>query len=75
MCLGLLCRLLELRQDGTALVSHDGRTIRVSLLTLVDGAEPGDWLLVHSGYALARLTPDQARQTRTVRGTGTEGTA
>ncbi|HSK55255.1 MAG TPA: HypC/HybG/HupF family hydrogenase formation chaperone [Jiangellales bacterium] len=68
MCLGLVCELLELRPDGTALVSHDGRTIEISLLTLGGGAEPGDWLLVHSGFALVRLTRDEALQARTARG-------
>jgi len=75
MCLGLVCELLELRPDGTALVSHEGRTIDVSLLTLVDRAEPGDWLLVHSGFALVRLTWDEVLDARTVRGPRTEGTA
>jgi hydrogenase maturation factor len=74
MCLGLVCELVELRPDGTALVRHEDRTVAVSLLTLGDEAGPGDWLLVHSGFALARLTRGDALHARTVRGRGTEGT-
>jgi hydrogenase expression/formation protein HypC len=68
MCLGLVCELLELQPDGTAVVRHDGRTLDISLLTLDGGAEPGDWVLVHSGFALVRLTREQALQARTARG-------
>lgn len=67
MCLGLVCELLVLRPDGTAVVLHDGRTLDISLLTLDGGAEPGDWVLVHSGFALVRLTREQALQARTAR--------
>jgi len=74
MCLGLVCELVELRPDGRAIVRHEGRSAGVSLLTLGDPVAPGDWLLVHSGFALARVTLAEALQARAVRETGTEAT-
>jgi hydrogenase maturation factor len=39
----------------------EGRSHRVSLIAL-EGPEPqaGDWLVVHSGYALRRVDSEQA---------------
>ena len=55
MCLGELAEVIEV---GTveALVAGGGRTRTVSLLTLTDPVLPGDWVVIHSGFALTRLT-------------------
>lgn len=48
-----------------ALVDIDGRHRRVSTLTLgLDATppRPGDWLLVHTGFATERLTPAEAAE-------------
>jgi hydrogenase assembly chaperone HypC/HupF len=74
MCLGLVCELVELRPGGTAIVRHEGHSAGVSLLTLGDPVAPGDWLLVHSGFALARVTPADAVQARAVRDPRPEST-
>ncbi|HSK27570.1 MAG TPA: HypC/HybG/HupF family hydrogenase formation chaperone [Jiangellales bacterium] len=73
MCLGLPCQLVELRPERSALVRSERRTLTVSLLTLPDEVAPGDWVLVHSGYALARLTAQEAGEALTVRTGGAEG--
>ncbi len=75
MCLGELGEVLHVRGPAEADVCVGARTVTVSLLTLPgagtgDGADalvPGDRLLVHSGYALARLTAAQAAEAREVR--------
>ena len=61
MCLGELAEVIELSGPADALVSGGGRTRNVSLLTLTEPATPGDWVVVHCGFALARLTADEAR--------------
>lgn len=68
MCLGQIGEVVDLLDDGSGLVRVDGVVRGVSLITLVDAVEavrtvvrPGDWLVVHCGFALARLTPDEAR--------------
>ncbi len=71
MCLGELGEVLGVRGPAEADVRVGARTVTVSLLTLADvGPEAlgaGDWLLVHSGYALARLTPAEAADARQAR--------
>lgn len=75
MCLGLPCELLELGPDDCARVRDVTRTRTVSLLALGEPVTPGDWLLVHAGYAVARLTREQALDALTARSTPTEGSS
>jgi hydrogenase expression/formation protein HypC len=66
MCLGIPAQVTDVsaRADGLATVDISG--VRRSI-ALVDepGAqiEPGDWVLVHVGFALARIDEEQARET------------
>lgn len=80
MCLGELAEVLELAAGPTALVRSSGRVVTVSLLTLDEPVAPGDWVLCHSGFALHRLTPEEAGDAAEVRATvptghGTKGAA
>ncbi len=61
MCVAYPVRVLALHDDGTAEVDTPRGGQRVALLAL-DGAglAVGDWLLAHSGIALARLDPQDA---------------
>ena len=43
------------------------RPLTVSLLTLDETVAPGDWLLTHAGFALSRLTRDQALEAARIR--------
>lgn len=69
MCVGELGAVLCLRGPAQADVRVAGRTLTVSLLTLDDGAPlaAGDVVLVHSGFALARLTPEEAAEAERIR--------
>lgn len=63
MCTSRLRLVVGLDEGGTVVVEGlDGRRSRVSLLAY-DGPEPGvgDWVVVHSGYALAPADADEAR--------------
>ncbi len=53
--------------DGTLIVEAAGRFLAVSSRTLDKPAAPGDWVMVHSGFALARLDPGDARDARAIR--------
>ena len=68
MCLGELAEVMGVGTDS-AVVSGGGRTRTVSLLTLTDPVLPGDWVVIHSGFALARLTAEQAREATALRTT------
>lgn len=61
MCVALPARVAEVGTDGTATVVANGRRVTVALLAIP--GEPiaeGDWLLVHSGIALARVDEPEA---------------
>lgn len=68
MCLGELAQVLTVTGEGTAVVRREGRpTSSISLLALAEPVAAGDWVLVHSGFALHRLTPDEARDAAAIR--------
>ncbi len=62
MCLAVPARIVRMRPDGLADVELEGVIKEVSL-DLVDGVGPGDYVIVHVGYALARLDPEEAEKT------------
>jgi hydrogenase expression/formation protein HypC len=68
MCLGELVRVLEVGPGQTATVRSRRRTATVSLLTLDECVAPGDWLVCHSGFALRRVTPQEAVDAAAIRG-------
>lgn len=70
MCLGDLAEVLEVSAGQTAVVRTGARTVTVSLLTLDDPVGPGDWVVCHSGFALGRLTPQEAREAAAIRASG-----
>lgn len=61
MCLALPCRVVALGDDGTAVVTRAGTRSTVSMLAAATDVSVGDWVLVHSGFVLDRLTDDDVR--------------
>ena len=61
MCLAMPARVIEIEGD-TARVNLGGVRKAVSL-ALVDGVEVGDYVLVHVGYALNRISTEEAERT------------
>lgn len=62
MCLAIPARVVEFAADDQAVVDLGGVRKQVSLV-LVDGVELGDYVIVHVGYALSRLDPEEAAAT------------
>ena len=62
MCLALPVKVIELRGDDLAVVDLDGIRKEISL-ALVDDVQIGDYVILHVGYALTRLDPDEAQRT------------
>ena len=62
MCLAVPCRIVRLDGEENAVVDVGGVRKSVSI-ALVDGVAPGDYVIVHVGYALARLDPEAAAAT------------
>ena len=62
MCLAIPARVVALPEPDTALIDVDGVRKRISL-ALVEAVAVGDYVIVHVGYALARLDPEEAART------------
>jgi hydrogenase expression/formation protein HypC len=62
MCLAIPIRVEALLPDDMARVTLNGVSKIVSI-ALLDGVRIGDYVLIHVGYALTRLDPDEAEQT------------
>jgi hydrogenase expression/formation protein HypC len=62
MCLAIPAQVVELRDGDMAVVDLAGVRKEISL-ALVDGVLPGDYVIVHVGYALNKLDPEEAART------------
>ena len=62
MCLALPVKVIELGADGTAIVDLDGVRKQISL-ALLDDVNVGDYVILHVGYALSKLDPEEAAKT------------
>ncbi|MCU1655448.1 MAG: hydrogenase assembly chaperone HypC/HupF [Pseudonocardiales bacterium] len=67
MCLGIPGRIVEIG-PGSDLARVDvAGVVRDISLGLLDGPwAPGDYILIHSGFALERMTAEEARDALTV---------
>ena len=65
MCLAIPACVVELPEDDVAVVELGGVRKRISLL-LVEDVAVGDYLIVHVGFALSRLNPEEAEETLTL---------
>ncbi len=62
MCLAIPALIAELTPDGNAVVDFGGMRKEISL-ALVDGVAAGDYVIVHTGYALQKLDREEAERT------------
>lgn len=62
MCLALPVKVIELLDGDAAVVDLDGIRKQISL-ALVDDVHIGDYVILHVGYALTKLDPDEAQRT------------
>ncbi|MDR0737386.1 MAG: HypC/HybG/HupF family hydrogenase formation chaperone [Zoogloeaceae bacterium] len=70
MCLALPARVVEVISPEKARVALSGIQREISL-ALVDDVAPGDYVIVHVGYALSKLDPAEAEKTLAIfRGRG-----
>jgi hydrogenase expression/formation protein HypC len=62
MCLAIPVRVVELLAGDMALVDVGGVRKDISL-ALVDGIAIGDYVILHVGYAIQKLDPEEAAKT------------
>jgi hydrogenase expression/formation protein HypC len=63
MCLGVPGQILEPLGAGLARADVGGVRREISTALLDGEAAPGDWVLIHVGFALNRIDEEQARAT------------
>ena len=64
MCVGFPAKVLNVA-DGTALVDASGARREVSA-ELLDTLDPGDYVMVHAGLAIAKIASDDAEESAAV---------
>jgi hydrogenase expression/formation protein HypC len=69
MCLAIPGQVVEVVDDERRLAMVDvagvRRTVNIGLLDINgDGAGPGDWVLIHVGFAISQVDEEEARATR-----------
>lgn len=62
MCLAIPAKVVELRDGDQAVIDLAGVRKEISL-ALVDDVWPGDYVIVHVGYALQKVDPAEAERT------------
>jgi hydrogenase expression/formation protein HypC len=66
MCLGIPGRVVEVHDDrglAMGIVDFGGVRREVCLAYIADQVRPGDYALVHVGFAISRIDEDEARRT------------
>lgn len=65
MCLGIPGKILSIYEDhGTKMAKVDfGGVTREACVEVIPEAKPGDWTIVHAGFALNLLSESEARET------------
>ncbi|HZD70678.1 MAG TPA: HypC/HybG/HupF family hydrogenase formation chaperone [Actinomycetes bacterium] len=66
MCLGIPGEVVEILEDRTDLAKVDvsgvRRVINIGLLEH-EGVRPGDWVLIHVGFAMSKIDEEEAKVT------------
>ena len=61
MCVAIPMKIIRLLPDKQAVVCYEGVERQVSL-RLMEGCKEGDYVLLHAGYAIERLSPEAAEE-------------
>ena len=61
MCLSIPAKVLSV--DGNIAKASIGGTIIEAGLHLIDDVKPGEYILIHTGYALQKISEEEAMET------------
>ncbi len=66
MCLGIPGKIVDIVDEANSIakveVSGVKRNVSVALVK-PEGIAPGDWVLIHVGFAMSKIDEDEARET------------
>ena len=60
MCVGLPAKVVNI-EDGMAVVDATGAKRKISV-ELLDELNPGDYVMIHAGIAIAKIDADEAKK-------------
>ncbi len=65
MCLAIPAQIVELMENGMAKarVGESSTYLTTSVMLLPEEAQVGDYIIVHAGFALHKLRPEDAQET------------
>lgn len=64
MCLAVPAEIIEIADDvATCRVGEGDTTVNASLMILDEEVALGDYLIIHAGFAIRKLHPEEARET------------
>ncbi len=61
MCLAVPAKILSINGDSAMI--ELGGTQREASLMLLEDASVGDWVIIHAGFAIEKLSEEDAQQT------------
>jgi hydrogenase expression/formation protein HypC len=68
VCLAIPGRIIEVVDESNRLAKVDvagvRRNVNIGLFDGVDAVGPGDWVLIHVGFAISKIDEAEARATR-----------
>jgi hydrogenase expression/formation protein HypC len=66
MCLGIPGKIVDIVDDANSIAKVDvsgvKRNVSIALVR-PEGIEPGDWVLIHVGFAMSKIDEHEARET------------
>ncbi|HTK10980.1 MAG TPA: HypC/HybG/HupF family hydrogenase formation chaperone [Ktedonobacteraceae bacterium] len=66
MCLGIPGQIVEIVDDTLQIAKVDvsgvKRAVSIALLA-AEGIQPGDWILIHVGFAMSKIDEREAQET------------
>jgi hydrogenase expression/formation protein HypC len=66
MCLGIPGRIVDIVDDANSIAKVDVSGVRRNVsvaLVRPEGIAPGDWVLIHVGFAMSKIDENEARET------------
>jgi hydrogenase expression/formation protein HypC len=62
MCLAVPAKITRLEESGQGTASYMGSEVKVNF-SLVPAARPGDWVIIHAGFAISVMDEAEAHET------------
>jgi hydrogenase expression/formation protein HypC len=66
MCLGIPGQIIDIVDDANSIAKVDVSGVRRNVsvaLVRPEGIGPGDWVLIHVGFAMSKIDEEEARET------------